>query len=356
MADYPVSVYVPRTKENKAGIVYDASKKTVGFAEDITKLDAEVVAVETDLIAKIDQALKTTSDVIFASLTLTQAAEDIIGDVKFGGATQENGAYDLVAEDCEFMFRIWAYKTTGAKTVYSKNPLLINVYDDISENTYRWNISWAGVTGATGYKIEIYMDDYNGIGGIYGNSYHFLDAGGGAYYDNPADCIHEQPIVVTPASLIALTIEGETALANLTAGVANITTLKVTGSVYFKNTGVIHGYYTTGQLSQLLIPAWADDKTYIGPYSDKAGGLNGEIVVYRSACGNSGAGIFIVDGKLKTMRMGLTLYPDADDTYYLGEVGSPFKAYKGIILKDTADGKHYRVEVTNGSLAAVALD
>lgn len=52
MADYPSSVYSPRTKENKPGIVYDAEKTKVGYAEDITKLDEEVVAIETDLIAR----------------------------------------------------------------------------------------------------------------------------------------------------------------------------------------------------------------------------------------------------------------------------------------------------------------
>lgn len=49
MADYPTGVYSPRTKANKAGVVYDAGKTTVGYAEDIQKLDAEVVAIETEL-------------------------------------------------------------------------------------------------------------------------------------------------------------------------------------------------------------------------------------------------------------------------------------------------------------------
>lgn len=52
MADYPTSTYDPRTKANRSGVVYDADKATVGYAEDITKLDAEVVAIETDLRAR----------------------------------------------------------------------------------------------------------------------------------------------------------------------------------------------------------------------------------------------------------------------------------------------------------------
>ena len=49
MADFPTSVYSPRTKENKAGVVYDADKKQIGYVEDVTKLDDEVVAIETEL-------------------------------------------------------------------------------------------------------------------------------------------------------------------------------------------------------------------------------------------------------------------------------------------------------------------
>ncbi len=48
-ANYPGSVYSPRTKENKAGVVYDSAKKTIGYAEDVVKLDEEVVAIETEL-------------------------------------------------------------------------------------------------------------------------------------------------------------------------------------------------------------------------------------------------------------------------------------------------------------------
>ena len=49
MASYPSSVYSPRTRENKSGVAYDATKKTVIFVEDINKGDDETVAVETEL-------------------------------------------------------------------------------------------------------------------------------------------------------------------------------------------------------------------------------------------------------------------------------------------------------------------
>jgi len=53
MADFPGGIYSPRTKENKAGISYSASETEIGYAEDVTKLDDEVVAIETFLAPKL---------------------------------------------------------------------------------------------------------------------------------------------------------------------------------------------------------------------------------------------------------------------------------------------------------------
>lgn len=48
-AAYPSGVYSPRTKANKSGVVYTPSKSTITYAEDVQGLDAEVVAIETEL-------------------------------------------------------------------------------------------------------------------------------------------------------------------------------------------------------------------------------------------------------------------------------------------------------------------
>lgn len=52
MAIFPGGIYSPRTKENRAGAVYDANKKTITYVEDVVKLDDEVVAIETHLLNK----------------------------------------------------------------------------------------------------------------------------------------------------------------------------------------------------------------------------------------------------------------------------------------------------------------
>jgi hypothetical protein len=51
MADFPTTVYNPRTKENRSGVVYNPLKPKVLFAEDIVNLDNEVVAIEEFLMA-----------------------------------------------------------------------------------------------------------------------------------------------------------------------------------------------------------------------------------------------------------------------------------------------------------------
>jgi len=49
MATYPAAVYSPRTKNNKAGVIYDAGEDTTLFSEDVVYDDAEIVAIETEL-------------------------------------------------------------------------------------------------------------------------------------------------------------------------------------------------------------------------------------------------------------------------------------------------------------------
>jgi len=49
MADYPGEVYDPREINNADGVEYDEEQDTIIFAEDVDKLNDEVVAVETEL-------------------------------------------------------------------------------------------------------------------------------------------------------------------------------------------------------------------------------------------------------------------------------------------------------------------
>jgi len=74
MTAFPSSVYAPRTKANKAGVVYDETKENVSFAEDVIKLDDEVVSIETELGANP----KGTDASVVARLNRMQAEIDAL--------------------------------------------------------------------------------------------------------------------------------------------------------------------------------------------------------------------------------------------------------------------------------------
>lgn len=57
MTDFPSSVYSPRIKNNKSGVVYTPANDTQLYAEDIKKLDDEVVAMEENLADKINRII-----------------------------------------------------------------------------------------------------------------------------------------------------------------------------------------------------------------------------------------------------------------------------------------------------------
>jgi len=48
MPDYPGGIFTPREVQNRAGVVYDPDKHKVLFAEDITYIQDEIIAVEED--------------------------------------------------------------------------------------------------------------------------------------------------------------------------------------------------------------------------------------------------------------------------------------------------------------------
>ncbi len=107
MADFPDGVYSPRTKENKSGVEYDSTKRKILFAEDITKLDDEVVAIETFLSPKLKEA----------DIDLFVTKKDAVDPP---GESTEAGfpTFDFDAGKLESIFYLWHipsdYKNEGA--------------------------------------------------------------------------------------------------------------------------------------------------------------------------------------------------------------------------------------------------
>jgi hypothetical protein len=113
-ASYPTSVYSPRTKQNKVGVVYHPEIATTFYAEDITLLDAEVVALETQLESYLDQALKTSSSPTFAGLSVTNYIKFIFASVSTAIGYDAGG--DLTNNNSQNTFFGFAAgsKTSGA--------------------------------------------------------------------------------------------------------------------------------------------------------------------------------------------------------------------------------------------------
>ena len=58
MAKYPGKIYIPRQKENRHGVVFDPTKKSVIFVEDVKGLDDEMVAVQKTLGKNLENVFR----------------------------------------------------------------------------------------------------------------------------------------------------------------------------------------------------------------------------------------------------------------------------------------------------------
>jgi hypothetical protein len=99
------------------------------------------------------------------------------------------------------------------------------------------------------------------------------------------------------------------------------------------------------------IPAWAF-------VAGKKSGTSVQALAATETCFqifNWGTALLTLTGDGTTTLTG-NFYPGTDNTYYLGknDDDSPL-AWKGIIMKDTTNGKYYRAEVINGVLTATDL-
>lgn len=101
MTAYPGATYSPRTKENRAGVIYNANKTTVAYAEDITKLDDEVVAIETELGANpkgSHDSVKDRFDDDEASMATKTGAETLINKKITKRVDSQSSTNDITPE------------------------------------------------------------------------------------------------------------------------------------------------------------------------------------------------------------------------------------------------------------------
>jgi hypothetical protein len=152
-----------------------------------------------------------------------------IGDPENPVATQNNGAYNLYDEGYYFAFNVYAYKTVGANTVYSATPLYLDFSDGgTSSVNYRINMSWDAVAGATGYRVLVMTDDYNG----YYEDYYQDTLTNQMYYDGTAGLYGTYPTPTSPATFYsdALDVLGDINITGNSDMTGNLTISNLTAS------------------------------------------------------------------------------------------------------------------------------
>jgi hypothetical protein len=90
MADFPTTIYEPRTKENRSAVVYDPTQTKRIYAEDISKLDAEVVSIENVIGISPLQAFASISDFLYSLYVL---GSDFIGSTGFSNPADSTTYY-----------------------------------------------------------------------------------------------------------------------------------------------------------------------------------------------------------------------------------------------------------------------
>jgi len=151
MASYPSSVYSPRTKENRDGVSYDAAKTKTLYAEDITKLDDEVVAVETDLLDIKPATPANDHTAKGIKIRLTAAVTVNFGDVGYINSSGKValGKGDAIATSSCIVMCADSSITADAEG----NFLLLGIARDDSWNWTVGGLIYLTITGTTGNTL-----------------------------------------------------------------------------------------------------------------------------------------------------------------------------------------------------------
>lgn len=139
MSDFPSGVYAPRTKANRPGVVYDPDNQYAGYAEDVTNLDAEVVAIEQELGLNP----KGTHADVAARLDVLEALASIKALVRVGGADAQY-VVDGTADEVQVNAAIADVSAAGGGVVLI-DPITFNcaadvlLDDDVNLEGFGWN-------------------------------------------------------------------------------------------------------------------------------------------------------------------------------------------------------------------------
>ena len=168
MADFPGGVYSPRTKENKPGVEYDATKTKICFAEDISKLDDEVMALETFLSPKL---LTFRPEINIDEIKKQLVPEQVQIGIVFGYTMP---IYNADNQEIFFKHRV-PYRWDGSSNIRVKALVALSGAEDIGDK-FQFRLAWEhipidGAVPVTANDVDvetIVLLDRNGQYAIYG--------------------------------------------------------------------------------------------------------------------------------------------------------------------------------------------
>jgi hypothetical protein len=153
-ATYPGGIYAPRTKQNKAGVAYDAAQPTMLYAEDVVKDDDEIVAIETELgtLPKGGHADVKARFVADEAAMATKSGVETLTNKRITPrvGTVASSATPTPAGDDVDIFTVTALAeaaTFGAPTGTPTNgqKLIIRIKDNATARSLAWNAIYLGI-------------------------------------------------------------------------------------------------------------------------------------------------------------------------------------------------------------------
>jgi hypothetical protein len=156
MADYPAAITELRTLDNRNGVVYDADKKSVLFAEDINKIIAEIEAIELalglnpeggadDVVARLE-AIEGRLDDLEAAGYITAASTDTLTNKRITPriGTVADAATVTPTGDASDQYNITALAQAATIAAPSGTPvngqkLVIRIKDNGTARALTWN-------------------------------------------------------------------------------------------------------------------------------------------------------------------------------------------------------------------------
>ncbi len=281
MADFPTGVYAPRTKANVSQVVYDPTKSTRHYAEDVVNLDEEVVAIEETLGENPQGSEDTVADRILALEEApgvpAPAQAPILQAYMLQNASSVISGYDVLSA-------LSAFSASGLGTAG-----VIATTFGVLLKSFSSDLGFPNITLLPAGNFKLYFDVQKTAGA---NSYYvyaeiYKRATGGS----------ETLLFTTSSSVSSASnsVQNIAVVAAISSSVALLSSDKIVLKVYAKmvsSTATVTLRYDSTTSARLEFPSLVPDSTTVVPYVGATRNFNAGSygVIANFFCGD-GAGL-----------------------------------------------------------------